>query len=666
MRRITICISIALGLALAGPKVFSQETYALDSVAVTATRTPVTMHAGARAVTLLDSAAMASAPVQTVNDLLKYTVGVDVRQRGAYGMQTDISMRGGTYNQVAVLVNGINITDPQTGHNSFIVPVNLSDIDHIEVVEGPAARVYGTSAMVGAINIVTKGHFQQATYSTMGDADLDGRIWARGENHKVHSAFANIEGGSFGYHNVMGSWSVSDNRNYHNISFGTSQSKGYSTCSEGTSNSDFTSGKLFYNGGHDWTNRNLTWQAGITGNYFGASTFYSPKYDNQYESTAKVYAAVRSEGHGKLHFSPAVYWNYSEDEFQLFRGEPEKYPYNYHKTNVFGINLNSWIDTRLGRTAFGAEARHEAIRSTNLGEKLDNPRGVYVCGLDRTSYSAFLDHKVIVGWFSLSGGVTAAYNTGNTEGVKFFPGGEISLRIPARGAIGEGTLYASYNSSYRMPTFTDLYYSVGGHLADPNLRSEKLNALEFGLKYSEKGFRMNGSIFFNTGYDMIDWIMDTSAGSDAPWTSINHSVINTFGKECMFQLNIPEIFHIDKFFIQDLSLAVISLSQSKDLEENLRSLYSMEYIREKYIATVSMNIARRLSANVSYTYVDRATESELIKPYHLLDAKLNYDADDIQIYLRANNILNRTYYDFGDIPQPGFWFVAGISLKLGY
>ena len=80
---------------------------------------------------------IASAPAETVNDLLKYALGVDVRQRGAMGMQTDISIRGGTYNQVAVLLDGINITDPQTGHNSFDFPVNLCDIERIEVLEDP-------------------------------------------------------------------------------------------------------------------------------------------------------------------------------------------------------------------------------------------------------------------------------------------------------------------------------------------------------------------------------------------------------------------------------------------------------------------------------------------------------------------------------------------------
>ena len=667
MSRIALyIISIALGLAIAGPKVFSQETYAIDSVAVTATRMPVTLHAGARAVTLLDSAAIATLPYQTVNDLLKSSAGVDVRQRGAFGMQTDISMRGGTYNQVAVLLNGINITDPQTGHNSFDFPVSLDDIDHIEIIEGPAARIYGTSAMVGAVNIVTKGHVQSPYFVSTGDADLSGRIWTREENRKARSLSSRVEGGSFGYLNLDGSYYTSDCHAFHNIALGISQSKGYSKCAAGTPNTDFNSAKLFYNGAREWTSRNLSWQAGLSYKGFGSSTFYSPKYDNQYESSFKTFVAVRSEGRGLLHITPAIYWNHGEDRFELFRGEPDKYPFNYHKTNVIGANLNGYVDSRLGRTAFGAEARHEAIRSTNLGEKIDNPKGVYVCGLGRTGYSVFVDHKVTVGWFSLSGGVTAAGNTGNSEGIKLYPGAEVSLRLPGGESYGQGCLYASYNSSYRMPTFTDLYYSVGGHLADPNLKAEKMHAIEAGIKYSAYGIKGTLLVFAHRGYDMIDWIMDTTAGENAPWTSMNHTMIGTSGKEGSMQINLPELFHLPRFFIRNISMSVLLMEQSKNLDENLRSLYSMEYVRSKVVARADLEIIRRLSANISYMYVDRATESELIKPYHMLDAKLNYDADAIQIYVKANNILNRTWYDFGDIPQPGIWFTAGVSMVLNY
>jgi iron complex outermembrane receptor protein len=107
-------------------------------------------------VTVLSREDIQAAPVQSINDLLKMAVGVDVRQRGPIGAQTDVSIRGGTSEQITILLNGINICDPQTGHNAFDLPCDISDIERIEVLEGPAGRVYGTSSLLGAINIVTK------------------------------------------------------------------------------------------------------------------------------------------------------------------------------------------------------------------------------------------------------------------------------------------------------------------------------------------------------------------------------------------------------------------------------------------------------------------------------------------------------------------------------
>ena len=125
----------------------------LEEVSVTGSRAPLTKSQAARMVTVLDRRDIAQAPVQSVNDLLKYAVGVDVRQRGPIGAQTDISIRGGTSEQIILLLNGINICDPQTGHNAMDLPIDLSEIVRIEVLEGPAGRIYGSSSLVGAINI---------------------------------------------------------------------------------------------------------------------------------------------------------------------------------------------------------------------------------------------------------------------------------------------------------------------------------------------------------------------------------------------------------------------------------------------------------------------------------------------------------------------------------
>ena len=608
-------------------------TESIDSIKVTATRVPVALQSTARIVTLLDSLTIASAPAETVNDLLKYALGVDVRQRGAMGMQTDISIRGGTYNQVAVLLDGINVTDPQTGHNSFDFPVNICDIERIEVLEGPAARVYGTSSLLGAVNIVTR----KASDS---------------------SVSASLEGGSFRSFGATASAEIMHRGGFNSISAGYQRSDGFSRNAAGGLNGDYAAVKAFWHGAHDFGRRDLRWQAGISNKDFGSSTFYSPKFDDQFEHTLKTFVAIRSEGKGALHFSPALYWNHGEDRFELFRSAPEKYPYNYHKTDVAGVNLGFRIESRLGETAFGAEARHERIISTNLGEKLAQPRGNYVCGLSRTALNLFLEHHVTAGPLSASGGLTAVYNTGNREGVMLFPGIDANIRIS-----NSLRLYASYNTSYRMPTFTELYYSVGGHLADPDLKSEKLRALEGGAKFLGRGIRAVATVYYNRGYDLIDWIMDTSAGEDAPWTSMNHTRLNTFGQEVTLRLAFPELLGRPGFFIRTLSLGYTHQSQDKQLEAHLRSLYSMEYIRHKVVVQADFRILEKLSMNFSWRYVDRSTGSALLTPYDLLDVKVSYDLRALNLYLRANNLLNRNWYDFGDIPQPGIWIMAGISCK---
>ena len=128
----------------------------LDEVEVTASRAPIALNQATKIVTVIPAQEIAAAPVTSIQDLLEYAAGVDVRQRGEGGTQADISIRGGTFDQIAVLLNGINLSNPQTGHYSFDIPVNLSDIERIEVISGPSSRVFGASAFAGAINIITK------------------------------------------------------------------------------------------------------------------------------------------------------------------------------------------------------------------------------------------------------------------------------------------------------------------------------------------------------------------------------------------------------------------------------------------------------------------------------------------------------------------------------
>ena len=606
----------------------------LESTTVTGTRVAMSLNKSARIVTILDSISIASAPADNVNDILKYTPGVDVRQRGAMGMQTDISVRGGTFDQIAVLLNGVNISDPQTGHNAADFPVNMTDIDRIEVLEGPAARVYGTSSLVGAINIVTRQPSRTGATIHLEAGDMG-------------TASASVSG-TYVHKNLT-----------QTLSAGYQRSDGFNRNSAGGLNNDFNSAKLFYNGSASFGSRGLDFQAGMSMKNFGSSTFYSSKFDDQFERTFKTFASVKSAGKGFWHLTPGAYWNRSEDRFELFRGAPEKYPFNYHVTNVAGFTLSSEIQTVLGRTSFGGEIRYEGIRSTNLGEPLSKPHGHYAVGLERTNYSLFFEHDVVLRQFTASAGFGAVKNTGNDEPMKIYPGVDLSYRLGS-----SWKFYASFNTSFRMPTFTDLYYSVGGHQADKNLRAEKMQAYEGGVKYYRSGVTAILSVYYHRGHDLIDWIRDSSLGEDAPWTSVNHTVLNTLGEEATLRLDFPVLTDNADFFVRTLNLGYSHISQSKKLEPGLQSAYSMEFLRHKAVAQADFRIFRSLGLNVTYRFVDRVSSSDKIRPYSLVDAKLKWDAPKYSVYLKANNLLDADYFDFGDIPQPGIWLLAGFSITL--
>lgn len=622
----------------------------LESVSVTASRAQLTLGASARIVTVMDSLAISTIPAQTVNDLLKYAAGVDVRQRGVMGMQTDISVRGGTFDQVAILLNGINICDPQTGHNAVDFPVSISEIDRIEVLEGPAARVYGTSSLVGAINIVTK-------------------------KPQSNSVSAHLEGGSFGYFEGGANVAFSKGRVSGLVSASTSRSDGYSRNKEGNLNSDFEGKKTFANLNYDGKLLEAEIQGGYTVKDFGSNTFYSAKYDDQFEHTQKAFLAVQGKTKGKvLSVKPALYWNHGRDRFELFRGKPDAVAFNYHRTNTFGVNLGADLNTKAGITSFGTEIRNEGIVSTNLGNPLEEKIGEhYVCGLDRTNISIYADHSLVLKRFTISGGISAVKNTGNDAGFGLYPGIDASWRI------GDAwKLYGSWNTSLRQPTFTELFYSVGGHKADPNLRPERMQSLEGGIKYLKPGVSAVLSVYYHRGTDMIDWIKDLSQGDAAAWESVNYTKINTLGEELSLRFDLPVLLGNEAFPITNLQLGYAHIDQDKDLDQNIQSRYALEYLRNKATAQMDVHIWKNLFWNVSLRWMDRKGSYEKFEncvstgttvdyePYTLLDSRLSWNAKSYRLYVEADNILNRTYYDYGNIPQPGIWCRAGVSFTLGF
>lgn len=637
----------------------SADTTLLEEAVVSASRVPMAAGLAARQVTTLSREDLAAAGVTSVNDLLKKVVGVDVRQRGGFGMQTDISIDGGTFDQITLLVNGVAINNPQTGHNAADFPLNLSDIERVEILEGAASRVFGSQAFSGAINIVTRDatrHAGAATPSTR------------------HELSASVEAGSYG--TLLGearyAWNSparSDAGRWYLSASGSGRR------SDGAvDNGDFRGGKFYGAATYDHPEFRVEAQAGATINDFGANTFYSAAYPNQWEATSRYLISVRGESKGRLHLSPSVSWLRSVDHFQLIRDTPTGE--NFHRGDVFTAGLNGWVSWWGGRTALGAEVCEEAIYSTNLGRPLDESQYVdiprqdglsYTKHDDRTNVSYFLEHNIVWRQWTLSAGVMAERNSAIDHRFRFYPGVDLSFR--------PGTnwrLYASWNRSLRLPSFTDLYYKSPTQEGNVGLRPEECSTWRIGMDYRRSFASVQVKAYYNRGTNMIDWVMRTA---DDIYHAANFQLDN-YGASLTAELLLNRLWGERQPF-RRLQVGYAYIYQHRrDNEPYFKSNYAMEYLRHKFTASLSHRIWDRLGATWSLRVQDRAgaylvyenyKATGELRPYGahaLLDCRLEWTGRHYKVYADLCNLTSHRYYDLANVRQAGFTCMGGIAIDL--
>jgi len=623
----------------------SMKGIEVEEVVVSAQRAPVAFSQVARIVKVIGKEEIQTAPVQSLQDLLRYALDVDIRQRGGLGVQSDISMRGSSFDQVLILLNGINISDPQTGHHSLNLPVSLDAIDRIEILEGPASRIYGPDAFSGAINIIT---------GTSDQSNLKARL-STGQN-------GFYDGGLSGTY-VSGKVS-----NF--VSVDHRSSDGY------VKNTDFKLNDAFYQGKLTTKVGNLDWQLGHTDRGFGANSFYTPAFPDQYEHVKTTFASIKLETGNKLHFTPSIYWRRNQDHFELFR-YPNLIPSwyttdNYHLTDVYGANLNSWVTSSLGKTAFGADFRSENILSNVLGLPLVKPlqvpgeEGHFFTKSDtRSNISLFVEHSLNIHKFTASAGLMANWNSQLETGWKLFPGADLSYWIS-----NNLKWYASINTSLRMPTFTDLYYSSPTNLGNALLRPEKAVEYESGFKYHLKGVDGHFAYFHRDGKDMIDWV---KMPNDNVWYAENITKVNTDGFEFSARIN-PEKLLDKKVFVQSINFTSSWLTQNKQ-SGIYESQYVLDYLKYKVNLGISHKVLKNVGINWQISYQDRNGtytywngsqfgQNLEYKPFVLVDSRLHWNKKGTTFYLEASNLFNKSYNDFGNVPEPGRWLKIGFIQQL--
>lgn len=613
----------------------------LDEIEVGAGRAPELFSESARILTVLTSNQLKTIPATSLSDALKYVTGVDIRQRGPEGIQADISIRGGTFDQTLILLNGINITDPQTGHHNLNIPLNLTQVSRIEVLEGPASRIYGPNAFSGAINIITSPEDSPPLSITASYGNYN-------------SLSVNISG-----HLKTGQFS-------HLISTGHKSSDGHII------NTDFKASDLFIHSSGNLYSGKIDFQAGYSMKDFGAQAFYTPKYPDQFEATRTFLTSLRFTTEGKVKLSPFIYWRKNSDRFELFRNEaPEWYKgHNYHVSEVFGSGINAWFNHRLGRTSIGSEIRSEGIMSNVLGEpmntsvKVMGEQAFYTKSALRSSFSMFVENRYRINRISLTFGLLAQKNSSISENWRLYPGVDASYQISPFSRI-----FVSGGQSLRLPTFTDLYYSGPTNQGNPHLRPEEVIHLEIGWKGQSPGIQAHGGIFHQIGRNLIDWIREAD---DSIWRTANHTRINGTG----FQTKLS-VFP-DRLLNKNTPVIYLTVGYhynfQKKKDQDLISYYTLDFVRHKGTVQLEHRLIKNLSINWGLLFQDRngtytgfsnnlPVEMEY-RPFWLADSKITYSRGKISANIHISNLLDVKYYDFGNIIQPGRSFRGTISITM--
>ncbi len=621
------------------------DTLALGEASVSASRAPMAAQTAARQVLTLTHDDLAAAGVRTINDVLKLSAGVDVRQRGGFGIQTDISIDGGTHDQLTILLNGVPLVNPQTGHNAADFPINIADIERIEILEGAASRVMGSQAFSGAINVVSRSAARSPHVEAM------------------------VEGGSYGTVRGEARTAWQWGKGWSGTASGSYQR------SDGTvKNSAFHGGKGYGLLSYNAADFSFDLQAGATANDFGANTFYSAAYPNQWEATQRYFISARAETKGRVHIVPQLSWVRSVDHFQLIKDSDKGE--NFHRGDVYTASVNAWTQWKLGKTAVGAEVREEGIYSTNLGRTLQEGQQVsiphetgkfYTKRDDRTNISYFAEHNFLWRQVTLSLGTLAERNSAIDRKVRFYPGIDLSYR-PSR----EWKLYASWNKSLRLPSFTDLWYKSDTQEGNVGLRPEECSSFRIGADFVSHIVTLRLKAHYQRGNHLIDWVRRTADDEKYYATSFD---LDNYGAGLDARLNLTEWWGKRQPFEQfTVSYAWVNQHRRAG-EAYYKSNYAMEYLRHKLVLRLNHRIVSRLSAQWtmrlqqregSYELYDNGTNLHELHNYGthaLLDCKLSWTDKNYALFADFTNLTNHRYFDLANVEQPGLLVMGGVKIN---
>ncbi len=661
MKKEKTFILILILLLMVNIKGYSQnDTIKLGEVEVSSPANRVLFKETSRFVQIIPKKEIQQAPVNTIGDILQQLAGFDMRQRGSFGMQSDLTVRGGTFNQNLILINGIPVNDPQTGHHNldFALPVN--DIKKVEIIQGPASRWFGPNAYSGGINIIT--------------TPLN-----------KNQVISKITVGQFGLIDglLSGNYLLGKIKNLSSVQY--LKSDGYQQ------DTDFKNLNLFHQSVYQKNNTKIDFQITYQDKAFGAYGFYTGKYPNEFEHIKSLFSSLYLSTGNIVKVSGSIAVKRLYDRFELFRQGKNWYekqglwfvmgndsagfhtpngffPYkgpNFHRTDMLNINGKLKFNTLIGKTTIGINYNGEKILSNVLGDKLNDTiyssfdEGAYYNNSAvRNNFNISVNQYYGKNKFNMSAGINGFYNS--NYGVYLSPGIDLGYFF-----LKNMKAFISFNNAIRLPTFTDLYYKGPDHISNPQLKPETVSGMELGVKLFFNEFYATISFFNRIGKNTIDWI---KTDINSKWESKNITNLNTYGFS-FSAIYKPEKRKIKKY-IHAIRFNYTQLESSKSAD-NFITLYSLEYLKYNVNIFMENPIFRNVSMGWDFSiqkrngdYLNYSAGKLLpFKTVYLLNLKVNYKYKKIKIFIQEKNLFNMQYHDIGSVVLPGTWIMGGVQYQ---
>jgi vitamin B12 transporter len=625
MSKSTLLATVGL-IALASATQARAEDIA-ESVVVSATRIPTLESQVASSITVVTADDIAAKELLTLPDLLQEVPGLNVVQTGGPGGQTSVFMRGTNANHVKVLVDGIDVSDPSSANDTFDFGQFLTpDIAQIEVLRGPQSGLYGSDAIGGVINIITK----------------------KGEGPAQFTA--GVEGGSFDTFNQMGGVSGSEG-GFHYVA---NIAHFYSGATPVTPLEDLAPGETRnddrYNNvtastklGYDVTDN---FDLGFVGRYTDSQLhFTGDDFNTGFPDTTQSESGVLE------------YFTRATAHLALFNGFFEQ---------TLGLAYSSTSSTDAspdGPTSYFAGDRTKLDWQGNLrfsdSETLvigaeherEEIRLPLSAGMSIDSGYAELQSTLVENFFNA---INLRYDDNDRFGSKLTYREAPTYLIAATGT----KLKASVGTGFKAPTLSELFqnYPSFGFYANPNLKPETSIGYDAGFEQAlfADSVQFGATYYRNDIKNLIDF--------NASFTSnINVGKAETDGVEAFIAYQPIESLNLRADYTYTEANDQIA---HLELERRPKNKVSVD---ARWHATKALSFDVDVLYVSSWTDTDRQGFIENVRwpGYTTADIAVNYDVNDMfTVYGRVSNLADENYQDPRGFLRPGRGFFAGIKAKI--